>query len=347
VLVSEFWFDLPETAIATSPAKPRDSSRLLVHDRARGTAETRVFRELPDLLRAGDLLVVNDTRVLPHRLVGRRASGGRVECLVLARSGSSCAGLFRPAKRLRRGELVALEEGALVARIVRELGEGGLEFELSAPGGDLESALRTHGRAPLPPYLSRNGEDDDRRREDLASYQTVFAKRDGAVAAPTAGLHFTPGLIEALERRGILLASVTLHVGLGTFEPIRVERVEDHRMHAESFEIGPAAADLLHEARSRGGRVVAVGTTVARVLETVAAPDGRAVPCRGSTALFIHPGYRFRAVDALLTNFHLPGSTLLLLVSALVGREKLLELYGRAIREGYRFYSFGDAMLVL
>lgn len=307
------------------------------HDRVRG---------LPQTLAAGDLLVVNDTRVLPHRLLGRRPTGGAVQVLILERAGARCTGYLRPAAKIAPGQVIALEGGALTLHPEEDLGGGQFRFRLDAPsGGDVDAELERVGRAPLPPYLRRgNGEDVARDRED---YQTVFAAHAGAVAAPTAGLHFTPELLAALEAKGVELAKVTLHVGAGTFAPVRVDRVEDHRMHAEHYAISEETAAAVERTRARGGRVVAVGTTSARTLESCAQEDGTVRAGSGSTELYLYPGKRLVVVDALLTNFHLPGSTLLMLVSAFADRELILAAYREAIAQEYRFYSFGDAMLIV
>ncbi len=343
--VLEFDFELPQHLVAREPVAPRDAARLLVYERGRGARAHRHVRDLPSLLGAGDLLVVNDTKVLPHRLVGRRPSGGRVESLILSRRGEDCRGYLKPAARVRIGEPLAMEGGALVLWPQADLGAGQFRFRLEAPTGEaVAAALERVGRAPLPPYLHRDGSEDahcDRER-----YQTVFAAVDGAIAAPTAGLHFTPDLLQALAQRGVALASVTLHVGEGTFAPVRAVEVEQHRMHAESYALSAATARSVAAARSAGGRVVAVGTTAARTLETCAAADRLVAPGSGTTDLFLYPGKPFRVVDALLTNFHLPRSTLLMLVCAFAGRDAVLALYREAIARGYRFYSFGDAMLL-
>lgn len=318
---------------------------MLVYDRHAGTRAHLRVRDLPALLRRGDLLVCNDTRVLPWRLLGRRPGGGRVEALVLDCRGGECVGFLRPLKRLRPGQKIELEDGAVVLTVGERLSGGRARFWLRAPRGDLEDVLERVGRAPLPPYLPRSADED--READRRRYQTVYARRPGAVAAPTAGLHFTEELLENLAARGVEVAFVTLHVGPGTFAPVRVERVVDHRMEAERYVLPEETAAAVRRARSRGGRVVAVGTTTVRVLETCARPDRTVSAGRGETELFLYPGKPIRVVDALMTNFHLPGSTLLMLVSAFAGRERVLELYREAIERGYRFYSFGDAMLIL
>lgn len=318
---------------------------MLVLDRATGRRQHEVVRELPAFTRPGDLLVVNDTRVLPHRLLGRRPGGGRVETLILERDGEACRGYLKPAAKVRCGRAIPMEEGALLLHPEEALGGGMFRFRLEAPGGDLDEVLVAVGRAPLPPYLRRDGAEDVAR--DRCEYQTLFATHDGAVAAPTAGLHFTPELLEALAGRGVQLAPVTLHVGEGTFAPVRVEQVEEHRMHSETYALPPATAEAVARTRAAGGRVVAVGTTSARTLETCAAGDGLVEPGTGQSDLFLYPGVEFSVVDALLTNFHLPRSTLLMLVCAFAGQELVLETYREAVERGYRFYSFGDAMLLV
>jgi S-adenosylmethionine:tRNA ribosyltransferase-isomerase len=343
--VADFDYELPPDRVASIPAVPRDAARLLLHARHSGRTAHLYVRDLPSCLAPGDLLVVNDTRVLPHRLIGHRKSGGRVEILLLRRDGSSAEAFVRPARKLRAGEEVELEGGALTMVGMEPLAEGRWRLLLRAREGDLDAAIARHGRAPLPPYIERA--DEDPAGPDRERYQTIFAHVPGAVAAPTAGLHFTPQLRERLAGHGVGLAAVTLHVGEGTFEPVRVERVEDHRMHAEVYVLPEATAEEIRRARGRGGRVVAVGTTAARVLETRATADRLVTPGGGETTLFLYPGCRFQVVDALLTNFHLPRSTLLMLVAAFAGRERILALYREAIEHGYRFYSFGDAMLLL
>jgi len=356
--LSEFDYDLPEDRIAQRPAEPRDSARLLVHHVARDETEHAFIRDLPEILRSGDLLVVNDTRVRPARLLGRRASGGAIEVLVLGRADEHgrWRALVRPAKRLSPGESIELEGGSILARACERLlghdGHPGAEwtFEFSERGRgerSVEELLELFGRMPLPPYIHRDLNEDPRREADRSWYQTVFARVPGAVAAPTAGLHMTPELLHRLAERGIARTEVTLHVGLGTFRPVVAERIEDHAMHSEEFVVSEAAAEAVARARSSGGRVLAVGTTSARALETCKVPSGGIRAGSGQTEIFITPGYSFGVIDALLTNFHLPRSTLLMLVSALAGRERVLRLYREAIAEGYRFYSYGDAMLLL
>lgn len=343
--VADFHYELPPDRIATAPVEPRDAARLFVHERALDSSSHGRVRDLPDLLRAGDLLVLNDTKVLPHRLIGQLATGGRIEVLVLERSGGDCRGYVKPARKVRPGSPVPLEGGRIMMEPDEDLGGGLFRFRLAARGGEsIDDALEAVGRAPLPPYIRRR--DDEDVATDRARYQTVFARHSGAIAAPTAGLHFTTELLERLEERGIQRAFVTLHVGEGTFAPLRVDEVEHHRMHEEIFELTGGVAAAIERTRAAGGRIVAVGTTAARVLETCARSDGAVEPGAGRTDLFLFPGRPLRVVDVLFTNFHLPESTLLMLVAAFVGRERILRLYREAIERGYRFFSFGDAMLL-
>lgn len=334
---SDFSFDLPAGLIAQTPLPERAASRLLHLDAAGAIADRR-FRDLPDLLRPGDLLVLNDTRVIPARLLGRKASGGRVEVLVERLLGAGrVLAQVRASKAPREGARLHLE-GPIEAEV---LGRDGEFFVLELRGdADALTLLERHGHMPLPPYIARPDGTADRER-----YQTVFAREPGAVAAPTAGLHFEAGLLEALAAAGVDIAYVTLHVGAGTFQPLRVERLEEHRMHAERVDVGAAACAKVAAARERGGRVVAVGTTVVRSLET-AARCGPLQPFTGDTRLFITPGFGFRVVDALLTNFHLPESTLLMLVCAFGGYDAVMRAYRHAVEQRYRFFSYGDAMFV-
>ncbi len=335
MLTRDFDYELPEESIAQEPA-PRGESRLLVLDR-----EDRHHRvkDLPRLLRPGDLLVLNDTRVIPARLFGRRIGfEGKIEVLLIEKTGErEWEALVRPGRRARSGTGIAFE--GLTAEVVDKR-EDRYRLRFSEP---IEPHLDRLGHMPLPPYIRRPDEVSDRER-----YQTVFARNPGAVAAPTAGLHFSTELLEEIEAAGIGIARVTLHVGIGTFKPVAAERLEDHRMDRERYEVGEETAEAIRRARAEGRRVVAVGTTVVRTLEsaTISGRDGEVIAGSGATELFITPGYNFRAVDVLLTNFHLPRSTLLMLVSAFAGRERVLAAYEEAIREGYRFYSYGDAMLV-
>ena len=346
VRVRDFHFDLPEDRIAGRPAEPRDAARLFVHDRAADRTWHRHVRDLPEFLAPGDLLVLNDTRVLPHRLIGRRRSGGRVELLILERHGAEARGYVKPARKIRVGEPIVLEGGRVLADPREALGDGLFQWSLSAPhDASVDVAVEAVGRAPLPPYIRRSDEEDP--RVDRHRYQTIYAKRPGAVAAPTAGLHFTPALLDALAARGVERTFVTLHVGEGTFAPIRVDDVERHDMHSEVYELPESAATAVERTRRAGHRVVAVGTTSARVLESRVTDQRLVTPGAGETRLFLFPGRPLRVVDALLTNFHLPESTLLMLVAAFAGRERILRLYREAIELGYRFYSYGDAMLLL
>ncbi len=343
--LSLFDYRLPPELIAQRPAEPRDSSQMMVLDREGGGIEHRGFRELPALLRPGDLLVVNETRVIPARLIGRRSSGARVEILLLHRLDGGCwRCLVSPGRRVRPGDEIDFGQG-VSGEVVERTGGGTRSVRFRHEGrGEFLEALERVGRTPLPPYIKRPEPDPaDRER-----YQTVFASSPGAVAAPTAGLHFTPGVLGKLRERGVETARLTLHVGLGTFRPVEVENIEEHRMDAEWFEIGAGAAEKINAVRSAGGRLVAVGTTVVRSLESAWNVEAGAVrPTSGWTELFISPGYRFRSIDALLTNFHLPRSSLLMLVCALAGREAILAAYAEAIERRYRFYSYGDCMLIV
>jgi S-adenosylmethionine:tRNA ribosyltransferase-isomerase len=347
--LSDFDFDLPEALIALRPVTPRPAARMLV---ACGS-ETRDanVRDLPGWLRPGDMLVFNDTKVIPARLFGerRRASAdgpgvAKIEVTLIHRDDDArWTALARPAKRLAPGDRVHFGEN-LSAEVAekREAGEVALLFDHS--GADLDAAIAGAGVMPLPPYIAQRRAADDRDRED---YQTIFARRLGAVAAPTAALHFDDALMAELSARGVLTARLTLHVGAGTFLPVKVDDIAAHRMHSEWGAITPEAADAINAARAAGGRIIAVGTTALRLLESAAAPDGRVEAFTGETDIFIRPGYRFRAVDGLMTNFHLPRSTLFMLVSALMGRERMQALYAHAIAERYRFYSYGDSSLLL
>lgn len=341
--VADFDYELPPELIAQEPAERRDRSRLLVLHRDGGRLEHRRFADLSEYLRPGDCLVLNDTRVIPARLLGRKAgSGGQVEVLLLEpRGGRTWEAMVRPGRRARSGAVIEFGAGQLVGKIrrVQEDGVRLVEFEHE---GNFRSLLEDLGQAPLPPYITRPADAGDAER-----YQTVYARENGAVAAPTAGLHFTQELLTRIGSSGVIVVFVTLHVGLGTFRPVQTELVEDHNMHSERFVVSGRAAARINEARERGGRVVAVGTTVVRTLESVADQDGSVRPAGGRAEEFIYPGHEFKAVDVLLTNFHLPRSTLLMLVAAFAGRQTILRAYEEAIRREYRFYSYGDAMLIL
>ena len=355
--MSDFDFALPPERIAQRPTERRDASRLLVLDRGAGTRTDARFDRIGEWLREGDLLVVNETEVFPARLAARRSSGAAVEILLVrprdgedpeAAAGREWDAMAGPARKARPGDVLELLDGAgdpapdATAAVLEILPGGMRRVRLDIPGDPWEW-IDAHGHVPLPPYIDRPDEPLDRER-----YQTVYARRRGAVAAPTAGLHFTAALLDRLAGSGVRRAALTLHVGPGTFRPVTAEHAEDHRMEAEWYRIGPEAARALAETRSTGGRVVAVGTTVVRALESAARGwEGEPAPARGSTDLFIRPGHEFRAVDALITNFHLPRSTLLLLVAAFAGRDRILEAYRHAVAAGYRFYSYGDAMLIV
>ncbi len=341
--VDLFDFDLPPERIALRPASPRESARLLVVGEP---PEDRVVGDLPGLFRPGDCLVVNDTRVIPARLSGSRRRGGtaaRVDATLHKREGAELWRAFvRPAKKLAVGEVVhfGTAADALDATCLEHAGDGEVVLRFSRAGAALDASLERHGAMPLPPYIAGRRPTDAR---DDADYQTLFAQKPGAVAAPTASLHFTPALVQAIRARGVSLATLTLHVGAGTFLPVKADDTDGHRMHAEWGAIDAATAAALNGARARGGRIVAAGTTSLRLLESAAAPDGTIQPFCGDTSIFITPGHRFRAVDAMLTNFHLPRSTLFMLVAAFAGLDAMRAAYAHAIAAGYRFYSYGDA----
>lgn len=337
--LSDFMYDLPEERIAQTPVEPRDHSRLMVLHRDTDQIEHRHFYDVIDYLNPGDVLVINETRVIPARLFGERAGGGACEVLLLRQLGPKrWETLVKPGKKLKPGAEITFGGGRLRARIAETTDVGGRIVDFDCDG-TFEAALDELGEMPLPPYIHE-------RLEDKERYQTVYAKQEGSAAAPTAGLHFTPELLNRIREKGVDVVPVLLHVGLGTFRPVKTENVEEHEMHSEYFEVTAEAAARINAARERGGRVVAVGTTSVRTLES-AAENGVLLPRRGETSIFIKPGYRFQMVDALITNFHLPGSTLVMLVSALYDREKILAAYEEAVRDGYRFFSFGDAMLIL
>jgi S-adenosylmethionine:tRNA ribosyltransferase-isomerase len=345
--VGEFDFDLPPELIAQEPPAERQAARLLYLDRASGSATHTHIAALPDLLRAGDLVVVNNTRVFPARLIGRRVpSGGVVECLLIwGQTPALWEALVHPGQKLKPGARLLFEGLHTLHGEIVERGSFGRRLVRlwTEDGSTVDAAVDAIGHVPLPPYIKREDQYADRER-----YQTVFARARGSVAAPTAGLHFTPGLIAALKARGVQLAEITLHVGYGTFQPVRVDRVEDHRLQSERYEIDAGTAAAIQSARDEGRRVIAVGTTTTRTLEAVAGMhDGRVVAGVGATDLFIYPGFEFRLVRGLLTNFHMPRSSLLMLVSAFAGRAAVRSAYDAAIAERYRFYSYGDAMLIL
>ncbi len=336
---SDFDFELPQELIAQTPLERRDSSRLMVLDKLTGETRHLHFYDLPSLLRPGDCLVLNDSRVLPARLIGRRSGGGACEVLLLIDRGNKvweC--LVRPGKKLRPGARVTFGDGELSAEIVGEV-EGGNRLVRFDYEGIFLEVLERLGKMPLPPYIKAELEDQER-------YQTVYSRVTGSAAAPTAGLHFTKELLNQVQSMGVKVCYVTLHVGLGTFRPVKAEDIQDHEMHAEYCIIPQETADAVNETKKNGGRVICVGTTSCRTIESWAAEDGTLKASAGWTSIFIYPGYRFKVLDALITNFHLPQSTLIMLVSALAGREHVLAAYAEAVRERYRFFSFGDAMFI-
>ncbi|WOI11559.1 tRNA preQ1(34) S-adenosylmethionine ribosyltransferase-isomerase QueA [Thalassospira lucentensis] len=338
--VDLFDFDLPRECIAEHPANPRDSARML--DLTGGETHDRIVRELPDILQPGDLLISNDTRVIPARLFGKRGDAG-IEVTLHKQEGLAQWRAFaKPAKKLRVGETFRVADD-FEAEVMEKKDGGEVLLRFNVAGADLIAALEKYGVMPLPPYIRRDKGGDDQDRSD---YQTIFAQHDGAVAAPTAGLHFTPELLAAIDARGIERRTITLHVGAGTFLPVKVDDTDDHKMHAEWGSISPEIANLINETRAKGGRVIAVGTTSLRLLESAAREDGVVEPFENETDIFITPGYKFRAVDMLLTNFHLPRSTLFMLVSAFAGFDRMQAAYGHAIENRYRFYSYGDCSLL-
>ena len=337
---SDFYYDLPPELIAQTPLKKRDESRLLCLDKATGEWSHHHFYELPDFLRAGDCLILNNSRVLPARLLGRRLpGGGACEVLLLQDKGDKvweC--LVRPGKHLREGARVSFGDGELTAEIAEVLPDGNRLVRFDYEGIFLE-VLERLGKMPLPPYIKEELQDQER-------YQTVYSKVNGSAAAPTAGLHFTPELLERIAAKGVGVGYVTLHVGLGTFRPVKEDEIEQHDMHSEYCTIPQETADLINRTKANGGRVICVGTTSCRTIESWAGEDGTMTATGGWTNIYIYPGYRFKVMDALVTNFHLPESTLIMLVSALAGREHVLAAYEEAVRERYRFFSFGDAMFI-
>ncbi len=337
--LADFDYHLPPSRIAHEPVRPRDAARML-HIRSDGLTDLTI-RDLPSLLHPGDILVANDTRVFPAQLQATRGNARIGLTLDRPRADGVWKALARNGRRLRTGDMLAIEGSpVLTARVADKDPDGSIGLEFNLDGEPLMQAFEQAGVLALPPYIHRP---DGPTPADAIDYQTVFARRQGAVAAPTAGLHFTPALLADVEAAGVKRVTVTLHVGIGTFLPVRVDRVTDHRMHAERGEITPETAETINQARRNGGRVIAVGTTSLRLLESAAQPDGTVRPFLGETALYILPGYRFKAVDRLVTNFHLPRSTLLMLVSALSGRERILAAYSHAVEAGYRFHSYGDA----
>ncbi|MCM3027489.1 tRNA preQ1(34) S-adenosylmethionine ribosyltransferase-isomerase QueA [Bacillus safensis] len=336
-----FDFDLPERLIAQVPLEQRDASRLMVLNKQTGAMTHDTFSQIIDYFQTGDCLVLNNTRVLPARLFGMKEdTGAKVELLLLKQEeGDNWETLVKPAKRVKKGTVITFGDGRLKAVCTEEMEHGGRKVEFQYTGIFYE-VLESLGEMPLPPYIKEQL--DDRER-----YQTVYSKEVGSAAAPTAGLHFTTELLDALKAKGVHIAFITLHVGLGTFRPVSAERIEEHEMHAEFYEMNEETADELNRVRMEGGRIISVGTTSTRTLETIAsAHDGEFKASSGWTSIFIYPGYTFKAIDGMITNFHLPKSSLIMLVSALAGREHVLKAYNEAVKEGYRFFSFGDAMLI-
>lgn len=337
---ADFAYDLPEELIAQDPLEDRSSSRLMILDKNTGQTEHRIFHDMPLFLREGDCLVINDTKVIPARLIGvREDTGGKVELLLLKRRADNIwESLVKPGKKARPGMRLSFGDGLLHAEVQEIVEEGNrlIRFEYE---GIFEEILDQLGQMPLPPYITHKLQDKNR-------YQTVYAKYEGSAAAPTAGLHFTKALLEEIQQMGIKIAHVTLHVGLGTFRPVKVEDVEAHHMHTEFYRVSEEAAALINQTKQNGGRVICVGTTSCRTVESAADEQGIVQVGEGDTDIFIYPGYRFRVLDALITNFHLPESTLLMLVSALAGKDHIMAAYQEAVRERYRFFSFGDAMFI-
>ena len=337
---SDFYYDLPEELIAQDPLEDRSSSRLLVLDKETGETSHHVFKEIVNYLNPGDCLVINDTKVIPARLIGaREGTGAKIEVLLLKRGADDVwETLVKPGRKAKPGTRISFGDGLLVGEVIDVVEEGNrlIRFEYE---GIFEEILDQLGQMPLPPYITHQLEDRDR-------YNTVYAEHPGSAAAPTAGLHFTPALLEEIKRKGVEIAHVTLHVGLGTFRPVKVDDVEHHHMHSEFYMIDEEAAEKINRTKDAGKRVICVGTTSCRTIESAADENGRLKACSGWTEIFIYPGYQFKILDCLITNFHLPESTLIMLVSALAGREHVLAAYEEAVRERYRFFSFGDAMFI-
>ncbi|MDD6845817.1 MAG: tRNA preQ1(34) S-adenosylmethionine ribosyltransferase-isomerase QueA [Clostridia bacterium] len=338
----DFYYDLPEELIAQDPLADRSSSRLMVLDKKTGRTEHRIFKDIIEYLNPGDCLVINDTKVIPARLIGEKeGTGAAIEVLLLKRKEdmvNTWEVLVKPGKKAKPGTRISFGNGKLVGEIIDIVEEGDRLIQFSFDG-IFEEILDELGQMPLPPYITHKLEDKNR-------YQTVYAKHEGSAAAPTAGLHFTNELLAEIEAKGVKIARVTLHVGLGTFRPVKVENILDHHMHSEYYEISEEAADTINSVKQSGGRIIAVGTTSTRTLESVADTHGCIKPCRGWTDIFIYPGYEFKAIDCLITNFHLPESTLIMLVSALAGKDNVMAAYREAVENRYRFFSFGDAMFI-
>ena len=341
MLKKDFWYDLPKELIAQEPADPRDSARLMVLSQKDDSIQHKIFHDLPEFLEPGDLLVVNNSKVLPARIVGVKQPTGAVCELLLLRQvkGDQWECLAKPGKRMQPGTKVSFGDGSLTAIVDETLEDGNKFVTFYYDTETLYEKLDEFGKMPLPPYITK-------QLEDQSQYQTVYAKELGSAAAPTAGLHFTPELMDTIRAKGVNIAEVTLHVGLGTFRPVKEEEITDHAMHSEYCVIPQETAELINETRKNGGRVICVGTTSCRTIESWAGEDGTMTATGGWTNIYIYPGYRFKVMDALVTNFHLPESTLIMLVSALAGREHVLAAYEEAVRERYRFFSFGDAMFI-
>ena len=342
MLKKDFWFDLPKELIAQEPADPRDSARLMCLDRRTGQVEHRIFHDLPQLLQPGDLLVVNNSKVLPARLIGQKVPTGAVCEVLLLRQvkGDTWECLAKPGKRLQPGTRLTFGDGTLTARIEETESDGNKMVTFFYDTETLYEKLDEFGKMPLPPYITK-------QLEDQSQYQTVYAKELGSAAAPTAGLHFTPELMDTLRAAGIRITEVTLHVGLGTFRPVKEENIADHVMHSEWYSVSEETAQLIRQTKAEGHRVISVGTTSCRTLESVAQKYGEIRACSGDTDIFLYPGCEFRCIDGLITNFHLPESTLIMLVSAFCGYEHTMAAYKIAVQEKYRFFSFGDAMLII
>lgn len=340
LMKKDFYFDLPEELIAQDPLEDRSSSRLLVLDKNTGERTHKIFKDIIDYLHPGDCLVLNNTKVIPARLYGtKQGTGAGIELLLLKRLGDDqWETLVKPGKKAKPGTIIEFGDGLLRAEVLDIMEEGNRRIKFHYEG-IFEQILDQLGEMPLPPYITHKLQDKNR-------YQTVYAKYEGSAAAPTAGLHFTPELIKRIEEKGIDIAYVTLHVGLGTFRPVKEDNILDHHMHSEYYQISQEAADKINRAKESGNRVICVGTTSCRTVESAADENGRLTACSGNTEIFIYPGYQFKILDALITNFHLPESTLVMLVSALAGREAVLSAYEEAVRERYRFFSFGDAMFI-
>ncbi|MCK4260920.1 MAG: tRNA preQ1(34) S-adenosylmethionine ribosyltransferase-isomerase QueA [Halanaerobiales bacterium] len=340
VKVSDFDFALPEELIAQTPIEPRDHSKLLVVYKEQNGWEERIFKDIINYLNPGDLLIMNNTRVIPARLYGHKPTGALIEVLLLtALSNDRWEVLVRPGRKMKIGEEVTFGEGLLRGRVIEYTDFGGRVMEFSYQG-NFDQIIDQLGEMPLPPYITVPLEDPER-------YQTIYAAKRGSAAAPTAGLHFTENLLQDLKSKGVQIGYVTLHVGLGTFRPVQVENIEGHDMHSEFYEVSSETAELINNTRANGGRVITVGTTSTRTLETIANVNGQIQSGSGWTNIFIYPGYKFKAIDGMITNFHLPKSTLIMMISALIGREKVMKAYQHAIEERYRFFSFGDAMLII